>query len=82
LTQSERNLERPLFQLFLLKNDREDSVEIREVERIDPQEIEKHLELGDRVFITSKREPNVNKNLIQEKAADRDSRGFMYVAHV
>jgi len=47
--------EKPLFQLFFLRDDEGQSVEVKEVEEIDFDEVEKRLERGESVFITRKR---------------------------
>jgi len=45
-----------LFQVFVLKNDRRQSVSVDEVNEIDIAEIKKHLEKGYSIFITSRKE--------------------------
>ena len=45
--------ERDVFQVFYLKRKNE-TVEISEVQEVDVQEIRRHLEFGESVFITSK----------------------------
>jgi len=47
--------EKPLFQLFFLKENEDRSVEVEEVEEIDFEEVKKRLEQGESVFITRKR---------------------------
>lgn len=42
-----------MFQVLILRNDSGQSVEVREVESVDYIELQKHLELGESVFITS-----------------------------
>jgi hypothetical protein len=44
-----------LFQLFFLRDNEDQSVEVEEVEEIDFREVKKHLENGESVFITLKR---------------------------
>jgi len=44
--------EKPLFQLFFLKDDEDQSVDVDEVEEIDFREVEKRLNRGESVFIT------------------------------
>ena len=46
--------EKSLFQVFYLKNDYNRSVEVEEVKDIDFEEVKRHLEQGDAVFITRK----------------------------
>lgn len=46
--------EKTLFQLFFLRNDENQSVEIEEVEQIDFAKIRKRLQQGEAVFITAK----------------------------
>ena len=43
--------ETPLFQLFFLKDNEDQSVEIEEVEKIDFREVKKRLNQGESVFI-------------------------------
>lgn len=45
-----------LFQVLFLKNNRRQNVYVNEVKEIDFAEIKKHLERGESVFITSKKE--------------------------
>ena len=52
------------FQLFFLKNDATQNVELIELNEINFEEIKKHLERGDSVFITRKREQKSNMNFI------------------
>ena len=60
----EANEEKPLFQLFFLKNDENRSIEVVEVEEIDFTEVKKHIEQGESVFITRKRRQKLNPNMI------------------
>lgn len=60
---------RPLFQLFFLKDDEDQSVEIEEVEKIDFAEVKKHVERGESVFITRKREEKLDASLVSEENA-------------
>jgi len=57
----ETNEEKPLFQLFFLKNDEDQSVE---VEEIDFTEVKKRLERGESVFITRKRKQKLDLSQI------------------
>ncbi|NIR87711.1 hypothetical protein GWO13_09200 [Candidatus Bathyarchaeota archaeon] len=56
--------EKPLFQLFFLKDDEDQSVEVKEVEKIDFREVKKRLEQGESVFITRKRKDKLNTSLV------------------
>ena len=53
-----------LFQLFYLKDDKDQNVEVEEVEEIDFREVKKHLKQGESVFITHKRKQKLDPNLI------------------
>lgn len=55
--------ERPMFQLFFLKDDEDESVEVEEVEEIDFGEVKKRLKQGESVFITSKRKQKLSISL-------------------
>jgi len=59
--------ERPLFQLFFLKDDENQSVEVEEVEEINFDEVRKRLEQGESVFITRKGRQRSNTILVAEK---------------
>ncbi|MFQ6073839.1 MAG: hypothetical protein ACE5KC_01340 [Candidatus Bathyarchaeia archaeon] len=63
------NEEKPLVQLFFLKNDENQSVEVVEVEEIDFTEVKKHIEQGGSVFITRKRKQKWNPNPSASEAA-------------
>ncbi len=52
--------EKILFRLFLLKNDEKQSIEVEEVAEIDFNEVKKHIDHGESVFITRKREQKQN----------------------
>ena len=67
----EANEEKPLFQLFFLKNDENQSVEVVEIEEIDFTEVKKGIEQGESVFITRKRKEKLNSNLIANKEATK-----------
>jgi len=56
--------EKPLFQLFFLRNNEDQSVEVEEVKEIDFRKVKEHLEQGESVFITCKRKQKLNSNLI------------------
>jgi len=75
--QSETNENKPLFQVFLLKNNKALGVEIDEVKRIDFEMVTRRLKLGESVFIAQKRprERKLNKSLFDEKKS-------WYLAHL
>ena len=50
--------DKPLFQLFFLKDNEENSVKVEEVADINFTEVKLHLERGESVFITRKRIQN------------------------
>ena len=56
--------EKPLFQLFFLKDDEDQSVKVVEVEEIDFREVERRLKQGESVFITRKREQELKASLV------------------
>jgi hypothetical protein len=57
LSQVIRGVEdRSLYQVMFLKNDRRQDVYVEEVEEIDFEELRRHLERGESVFITSRPE--------------------------
>jgi hypothetical protein len=58
----ETSEEKLLFQLFFLKNDENQSVEVVEVEEIDFAEVKRHIEQGESVFITRKRKQKLDPN--------------------
>jgi len=63
--------EKPLFQLFFLRNNEDQSVEVEEVKEIDFRKVKEHLEQGESVFITLKRKEKVEKSLVEwENAAE------------
>jgi hypothetical protein len=87
--------EKPIFQLFYLKNDRSQSVQIDEVEEIDCDEIRVHLAHGESVFITPKKKirldvPKLSRGLdislikreIVTTSLERDPTKPWYVNHV
>ncbi len=63
------NEEKPLFQLFFLKDDEDQSVEVEEVEEIDFREVKKRLKQGESVFITRKRKQKFNTTLVAKEGA-------------
>jgi len=70
--------EEPLFQLFFLKNDEDQSVEIEEVEEIDFTEVKKHIERGESVFITRKRGEKLAASLV----AEENAAGLWYLSRI
>jgi len=56
-------------QLFFLKNDETQNVEVVEVDEIDFEEVKSRLERGESVFITRKREPKSDMNFIAYETA-------------
>jgi hypothetical protein len=52
------------FQLFFLKNDETKNVEVIELNEISFEDVKNHLERGESVFITRKREQTSNMNFI------------------
>ena len=69
---------RSLFQLFFLKDDEDQSVEIEEVEEIDFAEVKKHVERGESVFITRKREEKLDASLV----AEENAAGLWYLSRI
>jgi len=61
--------EKLLFQLFFLKNDENQSVEVVEVEKIDFTEVKKRIEREESVFLTRRRKQKLNPNLIASEEA-------------
>ena len=57
--------EKELFQLFFLRNDENQSVEVEEVKEIDFRKVKEHLEQGESVFITFKRKEKVEPRLVE-----------------
>ena len=52
------------FQLFFLKNDDNQSVEVVEADEVDFEEVKRHLENGESVFISPNREQNPDVKFI------------------
>ncbi|MDQ1281051.1 MAG: hypothetical protein QG670_2315 [Thermoproteota archaeon] len=44
------------FQVFFLKNDKDQSVKVVETNRIDFDEVEKHLKIGESIYILPKKQ--------------------------
>jgi hypothetical protein len=57
------------FQLFFLKNDENQNVEVVELDEIDFEEVKSHLEKGESVFITQKTEQTSDMNFIAYEVA-------------
>jgi uncharacterized protein with ACT and thioredoxin-like domain len=55
------------FQVFFLKNDEDQGVEVIEREEIDFEEVKRRLKSGESVFITRKQEPKARTSLIANK---------------
>jgi hypothetical protein len=64
------------FQLFFLKNDATQNVEVVELNEINFEEVKTHLERGESVFITRKREQTSDMNFI---AYDRVKEPWYFV---
>ena len=60
-TSVEIDEEKPLFQLFFLRNNEDQSVEVEEVEEIDFRKVKERLEEGESVFIAPKRKEKVER---------------------
>jgi hypothetical protein len=60
--------EKPLFQLFFLRNNENQTVIVEEVEEIDFGKVNERLEQGESVFITLKRKEKVETRLVKEEA--------------
>ena len=56
--------EKSRFQLFFLKDDEDQSVEVEEVEEIDFRKVKGRLEKGESVFITRKRKQKLKAKLV------------------
>jgi len=56
-----------MFQLFFLKDDEEQSVEVKEVEEIDFGNVKKRVEQGESVFITPKCKEKLETSLFEEE---------------
>ena len=66
----EANEEKPLFQLFFLKDEEDQGVEVKEVEEVDFGEVERRLKQGESVFITCKRKQELNTSVeVMEEVA-------------
>ena len=74
----ELDKEKPIFQLFFLKNDKNQSVNVEEVEEIDFRIVKNRLEKGESVFISRKRKQKLNTTLV----AKEDSAEPWYFSHI
>jgi len=63
----EINEERLLFHSFFLKNDKDQSVEVKTVEGVNFVEVEKHLLVGESVFISPERQQHLNLGRFSEE---------------
>jgi len=70
--------EKPVFQLFFLKEDEDQSVKVEEVEEIDASEVERRLKQGESVFITRKSKQKLNMTMF----AREDAGEPWYFSHV
>jgi len=61
----ETDKDKPLFQLFFLRNNENQTVMVEEVEEIDFGKVKERLEQGEFVFITPKPREKVEKNLAE-----------------
>lgn len=62
--------EKPLFHLFFLKDDKDLSVEVLEVQEVDFTEVRKRLEFGESVFISRKIEKRFDQMEIHSEERD------------
>jgi hypothetical protein len=62
--------EKPLFHLFFLKDDKDLSVEVLEVQEVDFIEVRKRLEIGESVFISRKSEKRLDQMEIHSEEMD------------
>ncbi len=62
--------EKPLFHLFFLKDDKDLSVEVLEVQEVDFTEVRKRLEFGESVFISRKIEKRFDQMEINSEERD------------
>jgi len=63
----ETRKERLPFQVFFLKNDEDQGVEVAEIEEIDFEEVKRRIERGESVFITRRQEPKARTTRITKK---------------
>ncbi len=74
----EINEEKSIFQLFYLKEDEDQNVDVEEVEKIDYGEIEKRLEQGESVFIVPKHKQKLNTSMVAQEKTEK----LWYFSHV
>jgi hypothetical protein len=60
----ENKKKQPPFQLFFLKSDENQNVEVTETDEIDLEEVKSRLERGESIFITRKRKQKADINFI------------------
>ena len=70
--------EKPRFQLFFLKDDEDQSVEVEEVEEINFREVEERLKQGESVFIKRKSKQKLNTSPV----AFEDVKEPWYFSHI
>lgn len=70
-----------IFQLFFLKDNEDESIEVTEVEEIDFIEVLRHLEQGNSIFIAPKRNQKFAKNPIFGKVSGKDLEEPWYFTH-
>ena len=63
-TVTENKKKEALFQLFFLKNDATQNVEVMELDEIKFEDVKCHLERGDSIFITRKQKQKSDMNFI------------------
>jgi len=69
-------IEKPIFQLFFLKNDGDETVEVLEVQEIDFTLVKKHLEYGESVFISLKPKSNIRSRTTITQEEDENEPWF------
>jgi len=70
--------ERPVFQLFFLKDNEDQNVEVKEVEEIDFRGVKERLEQGESIFIVRKRKLKLNRSPV----AREDAAKPLYFTHL
>ncbi|NIV44668.1 hypothetical protein GWN49_07335 [Candidatus Bathyarchaeota archaeon] len=60
--------EKPKFQIFFLRDDDEQSVEVQEVEEIDYEKVKERVAQGESVFITRKSKEKLARSLVEEES--------------
>lgn len=74
----ENDEEKPLFQLFFLRNNENQSVIVEEVDKINYRKVKERLEQGDSIFITLKRKEKVEASLVERDQAAE----LWYFSHI